>query len=127
MGDQAYPRGPEPAVILLGAGDLGAEFRREAALDGRDVDTDLLEDTAFHHRHLAAIDQRRFGTGILHRAALLGGARPAAALETSGGEIGVAGADQIVLQRLEGGADTVPELAEPGGCRLSARVGGRVK
>ena len=43
--DQADPGGEE-ARVVLGAGDRGGEFGREAAADGRDVDPDLLEHLA---------------------------------------------------------------------------------
>ncbi len=51
--DQRNAARPE-ARVLLGARHLLAELGRELAVDGRDVDADLLEDAAVHHRHGAA-------------------------------------------------------------------------
>src|SRR6185437_8153475 len=45
--------GPE-ARILLGAWHRLRKIRRELAVDGRDIDADLLEDAALHHTHHAA-------------------------------------------------------------------------
>ena len=53
MGDQRNAGGVK-ARIVGGAGNLLAEFRREFAEHGRDVDADLFEDAALHHRHDAA-------------------------------------------------------------------------
>ena len=48
-------------------GNLRAEFRRELAVHGRDVDADLLEDAAVHHRHHAAAARRAGVVGALPR------------------------------------------------------------
>ncbi|KAF1853478.1 hypothetical protein Lal_00013840 [Lupinus albus] len=101
--DQADARRPEFAGLRR-TGDVGAEFRAEGAVDGRDVDPDLLEHPALHHRHGAAAAL----------AAAMVRAGPALALEPAGGQVGM-GAGQLVLQRLEGGADAVAQLLEPGG------------
>ena len=46
--------GGEEARIVGGARNVLAEFRREFAEHGRDMDADFLEHAAFHHRHDAA-------------------------------------------------------------------------
>ena len=58
------PDGPE-ARVVGGAGNLLAEFRRELAEHGRDVDADLLEHAALHHRHDAAAARRAAVVGAL--------------------------------------------------------------
>src|SRR5215469_3048301 len=92
MDDKRDAACPE-ARILLGTRDLAAEFRAELARDGRDIDAGLLEDAAFEDRHRAA-------------AAAL--ALPVLALKT------VAGARiELVLDRLERGADAIAQRLEP--------------
>ena len=46
--------GGEEARIVGGARNVLAEFRSEFAEHRRDVDADLFEDAALHHRHDAA-------------------------------------------------------------------------
>ena len=81
-------------------------------MHGGDVDTHLLEDAAPHDRH---------------RAATAAGALPGLGLEAAGaGTCGL----RLVFDRLEGGADIVPQRLEPrAGAfllrRLVARVGRR--
>ena len=58
MRDQRDARGPE-ARIVVGAGNLLAEFRRELAVHGRAVHADLFEHAAVHHRHHAAAARLR--------------------------------------------------------------------
>ena len=53
VGDQRNAGG-EKTRIVGGAGNVLAEFRGEFAEHGRDVNADLLEHAAFHHRHDAA-------------------------------------------------------------------------
>src|SRR5256885_10096569 len=86
------------ARILGGARNLVAEFRRELAEDGRDVDPDLFEDAAVHQRHRAA-------------AATL--ALPLPADEPAGRERGGVAAGVFVLDLLECGADSVAQCAKP--------------
>ena len=119
MGDQRDAARPE-ARVVLGAGDLLAEFGREFAVDGRDVDADLLEDAAVQHRHdataaVADSSRRAAVQGVLTK-------RPAAvASERRAGR-------QIVLDRLEGGENPVAQLAEPRrGARLSSLAGRRAQ
>ena len=99
VGDQRDAARPE-ARILVGAGDLLAELRRELAEDGGGVDADLLEDTAVHHRHDAA-------------AAMIAVALPGAPLEAAGRPRGL-GTGQIVLEPLQRRADAVAQGLEPG-------------
>ena len=99
MGDQRYPARPEPG-ILGGPGDFAAEFGRELAEDGGDVDADLLEHPPVHDRHRAAAAARALPLGA-HEAA--GRPRPAI------------GAGIIVLDRLERRADPVAQGREPRG------------
>src|SRR5690606_23125384 len=73
----------------------------------------LLEDAAAHHRHGAAA---ALGAGGI-------GPRPGRAREAAGGEVAMPGAEQLVLQLLEGGADSVAQGFEPG-ARLLLVVGG---
>ena len=73
MDDQRNAGGPE-ARIGLGARDLGAEFRREFAMDGGDMHAGLLEQPPMQHRHDAA-------AAI---AAIVAGALPGRALEAAG-------------------------------------------
>jgi hypothetical protein len=104
--------------ILAGAGNLGAELGRELAKDGRAVDADLLEDAARHHAHDAAA---AVGAGVV-------GAHPGLAAEAA---CRLGGAGELVLQRLEAGADVVAQRLEPAaGLHLAVgevgRQGGRV-
>ena len=69
-------------------------------MDGGDVDADLLEDAAMHHRHGAA-------------AALAYFAQPRRPLEAAGIPVD-AGMGDLVLELLERGADTVAQRLEPG-------------
>ena len=99
MGDQRDAGGPEPR-IGFGSGNFLAEFGREFAEHGRDVDADLLEHPALHHRHHAAAAGR---AGVI-------GAAPRRADESAGrlrGERRVRG--QRFLQRFESRADVVPQ------------------
>jgi hypothetical protein len=98
--------------MLLGAGDLLAELRGELAEDGRGVHADLLEHAAMQHAHHAAATR---GAGVIRPL-------PRRALESPRGAVRQCGARrQIVLEPLEGGADAVTQLAEPGGRRLLVR------
>ena len=117
VGDQR-DAGGEEARIGLGAGDLGAEFGRELAVHGGDVDAHLLE-------HAAAPQQAH------HPAAALAGFRgtgPCRALEAARreGGVGAAGRLGLVLDRLEGGAEAVAQGLEPGAGRRGQGVVGRV-
>src|SRR5690606_36321558 len=53
MRDQRNAAGPI-ARVFLGSWNLLAEFRRELAMDRRDMHADLFEDAAMHDRHDAA-------------------------------------------------------------------------
>ena len=53
MRDQGNAGGVE-ARVVGGAGNFLAEFRGEFAEHRRDVNADLFEDAALHHRHRAA-------------------------------------------------------------------------
>ncbi len=79
MRDQADPAGPE-ARVLLGAGNLGAEFRCKFAPDGGHVDADLFEHPAAHDaRHAPATGgaiRRGPVPGRADEAPLVGRCRP---------------------------------------------------
>ena len=99
MRDQRDAGGPE-ARIVVGAGNLLAEFRRELAVHGRAMHADLLEHAAVHHRHHAAAARR---AGMI-------GALPRRAHEAAGRAIGQRRArGQRVLERLERRADVVAQ------------------
>ena len=66
MGDDRDAAGPE-ARILVGAGNLATELRREGAVHGGNVDAGLLEDAAAQHAHLAAAAGRAGMVGALPR------------------------------------------------------------
>src|SRR5688572_16960761 len=100
--DQRDAAGPEGAAFSR-AGDLLAELLAEAAEHRGDVDPDLLEHAALHHRHGAAAAVAAAGVGPL----------PGGALEPAGGQIAVTRRGKLVLQPLEGGADPVAQLLEP--------------
>jgi hypothetical protein len=84
--------GGEKAGIILGAGDRTREFLAEAAADGRDVDTDLLEHAPMHHRHRAAAASR---------------AVPLRAHKAAGGQRSGIRAGKVVLDCLESRAYAV--------------------
>ena len=115
MGDKRNAGGPE-AGTLLGARHLLGEFRRELAVDGRDVDADLFEHPAMHHRHFAAPPRC---TGMV-------GAAPGFAHKSAGGEVGI-GALKLAFDGLECVADAVTQLTEPasGLPLLALDVGGK--
>ena len=53
MRDQRNTTGPETRVFL-GTGDLATESITEGAVNGGNIDTDLLKDLSVHDRHNAA-------------------------------------------------------------------------
>ena len=120
MGDEADPARPE-ARILRGAGDLAPELFGEFAVDGRDVDADLLEHPAAHQGHHAAAAvaggvRVGIGTGRAGRAVAHPPASPGRPLEPAGRT--AAGqrqrlARQFVLQGFEGRAEAVAQGLEP--------------
>ncbi len=115
MCDEGNARGPEPRVGI-GAGNLPAEFRRELAEHGRDVDADLLEHAARHHRHRAAPA----------RLAAVIGAAPRRAREAAGRAVGERRIRrQCVLQRLEICADVVTQRLEPAARSRLAGIAGQ--
>src|SRR5690606_8951848 len=91
---------------LLGPGDLLSKFGRELPVDGRGVDTDLLEDTTLHHGHAPAAS----GTTGMVRALPRREREPSCRLVSE-----LASRWKVVLERLERRADDlVPKLLEPG-------------
>ena len=62
---------------------------------------------------------------IADHAAAAAGPVPGLPLEPARRQVGVRGAGIVVLDRLEGGADPVAQLLEPGAGRLAARCGRR--
>ena len=96
--DHADPGGVK-ARVLIGAGDVSGELRRELAPDRRDVDTGLFEDPAAQHGGDAA--------------ATVPVALPGGALEATGGP-GVEGGVGGVLDGLQSLAELVAEGLEPG-------------
>src|SRR5690625_2514864 len=114
MGDKADAGRPE-ARIFGQPRDLAPRSQRalrlgaELTIDGRDIDADLLEAAAAHDRHDAA-------ALIAFALARASGLAP---LETAGGQVGMGARGLFVFEGLEGGADPVLQLAEPGaGARL---------
>src|SRR5690606_9685724 len=104
MGDQRDAGSPE-GRILLGAGDLLAELGREFAMDRGCMDADLFEDAPVHEGHYPSPARTLV-------------ALPRGALKTSRRARGQ-GAAHFVLDLLEGSADAVAKLLEPGlGLRL---------
>ena len=94
MGDERNAGRPE-ARVVLGAGDLLAELRRELAMDGRGVNARLLEHAALDETHHAAA--ARSAAVIL--------AVPRRAHEAAGRTIACRSVGrQIRLELLEGGA-----------------------
>src|SRR5262249_459787 len=111
MRDKRDAARPE-ARIAIGAGNLRAEFGRELAPDGRDIDPDLLEDAAAQDRHGPA-------------AAAL--ALPGPPLEAAGLALRGPPCRILRLDRFEGGADPVAQLFKPiGGPLLGGGRGGEV-
>src|SRR5690606_13352376 len=112
--DQADAGGPEPGIVaqprhLAPGAERALRALAEHPVDGRDIDADLLEQPAAHHRHDAP---------ALIAFPLAGAAR-LAALEAAGRQVGMGAGRLRVLEPLEGGADPVAQLAEPGaGARL---------
>jgi hypothetical protein len=103
MADQRNAGGPKPR-IGVGAGDLLAEFRRELAEDGRDVDADLFEYAAMQDRHHPAAAVR---SAVIAMA-------PGRANESSRGTIRERrGGRQAGFHGLECRADVVPQRFEP--------------
>ena len=103
MADQRNAGRPKPR-IGVGAGDLLAEFGRELAENGRDVDADLFEYAAMHDRHHPA---------AAVRAAVIAAA-PGRANETSRGTIRERrGGGQPGFHSLQCRADVVPQRFEP--------------
>ena len=98
------------ARILGGAGDLAAELGLELAVHGRDIDADLLEDAAVHHRHRRRRRRRRASQGWR--------------CEAAGGAVRWPLRRVFVLDRLEGGADAVAQRLEPVGRALLRRLVG---
>src|SRR5438477_102522 len=78
--------------ILRRARDLAAEFRRELAIDGRDIDPDLLEHPPVHQRDRAAAADRTL---------------PLLALEPARRHRRSIRARILILDRFERGADPV--------------------
>ena len=112
VGDERNAGG-EKARVVGGAGNLLAEFRGEFAEHRRDMDADLLEYAALHHRHDAAATRR----------AAVVGAVPGRAYEAAGRAIGERGAGgEGVLQILECGHDLVAQRLKPGAGALFAGV-----
>src|SRR5690606_16623811 len=75
-------------------------------VDGRDVDSDLLEHAAVHDRHHAAAAV----------AAAMVDALPGRAHESSRWPVGQRSpGGEVVFHRLEGGGDAVAQVGEPGG------------
>ncbi len=104
MRDQRHAGSPE-ARILLRARDLLAEFGRELAVDRRGVDARLLEHAALDDAHHPAA-ARRAGVVL---------PLPGRALEASRRTVLPAwNGRRIVLDALEGHAQIVPQLFEPG-------------
>jgi hypothetical protein len=94
--DQADAGGEEPRVLVR-AGHVLGHLRREGPVHRRDVDADLLEQAAVHHRH---------------HAAAAGLAIPGLALEAAG-RAGIEVGRGLVLQAFEFGADLVAQAFEP--------------
>ncbi len=112
MGDQRDAGRPK-ARIVLSAGDAGAQLRCEFAMHRGDVNADLFKDAAVHHRHDAAAAIA--ATILVAVAGSLVAARPGRALKAAGRQIGMRKAGrQLVLKRLEGGADIVAQACKPG-------------
>ena len=92
VGDERDAARPE-ARVLLGAGNVLAELGRELAVDGGDVDADLLEDAAVHLRHDAAAAVGAAMVGALPR-------RPARSGRRAGRQAGrVAGSSSSIASK----------------------------
>src|SRR5262245_61167936 len=104
MRDERDAARPE-ARVLVGAGNLLGELRRESAVHGRGVTAGLLEHAAGHHRHDAtasvAAGMIRAGPRLAHEAADL-------LLLATGKPFG------FVLERLEARAEEIAQFLEPG-------------
>src|ERR1700722_5383474 len=106
MRDERDAARPE-ARVFRSAGDFRTEFGGEFAEHGRDVDPDLLKDTAFHQRDRAAA-ARLIAVGAL----------PVAAREPRR-----RGAGEIILDRFEFGANAIAQRGEPlGGALTQAQI-----
>src|SRR5690606_12466017 len=90
--------------VFLGTGNLLAEFRRELAIDGGDVDADLSKDAALHYRH----DDTDAAAFILLRLRTDEAARLAVGKR----------ALQFIFKLFEACADAVTQFLEPALCRL---------
>jgi hypothetical protein len=95
--DEADPGGEEMIAAFLRAWDVPCEFGREMAADGRDVDSDLLEDLAGHLAAHASAAGRTREVGPFPRDIAEGGFRA-----------------RLALDLLERGAYAVAQRFEPG-------------
>src|SRR5690625_883569 len=114
MRDQADAGSPEARILgqprdLAPRGQRALRLRAEFAIDGRDIDADLLEAAPAHDRHEPA--------ALI--ALALAGTPCFGPLESSGRQVGVGAGALFIFKLLESGADLVAQLAEPGaGARL---------
>ncbi len=128
MGDQRHARRPE-ARVVLGAGDLLAELRRELAMHGGSVDAGLLEHATRDQAHLpAASAAARIGAGprLAHEPA-----RRLVAERRTGRQVRLQPLErraQVVAQRLEPSPRALLLCGERraciGHCIVSARIAG---
>ena len=112
MRDQRNAGGEEARVVGR-ARNILAEFRSEFAEHRRDVDADLFEDAARHHRHDAAA---ACGAGVI-------GAAPRRAREAARRAVGERRRrGQGIFHGFERRYDLVAQRFEPCSCLLFARL-----
>ncbi len=107
--------------ILVGAWHVLAEFGREFTPDGRDIDANLLEYSATHHRH----DTAAMECAVLVFASVPGCADKAASLGLVAQNRRITGYG-LVFYCFIGSADPVAQCLEPVPCNFFERIMGHI-